>query len=126
MLKQDAYGVFHVFNQRLESGSVDQEWLDVKQTFMALEEWYEDRELFHVVGFLIQQNVSINDLLVSATTRTKSELAHELRCRAYRLVVEEDLDAIDYKELESSIRDHCEGLSYGIDSARIRLSLIHI
>lgn len=124
LLKQDAYGVFHVFNERLQSGSVEQEWLAVKQTFMALEEWYENRELFHVVGFLIQQNVGISDLLALAKTLRKSELAHKLRCLAFESAIGGELDGLDEQEIHSSISDCCENLSYGTDSGRIRTILL--
>lgn len=124
LLKQDAYGVFHFFNEKLESGSVEQEWLAVKQTFMALEEWFENRELFHIVGFLIQQNIAIYDLLELAKTMRKSELAHELRCRAFVLTIGVELNDLDEQEIRSSISEYCENLTYGKDSGRIRTLLL--
>lgn len=124
LLKQDAYGVFHVFNERLDAGSAEQEWLAVKQTFMALEEWYEDRELFHVVGFLIHQGVGIKELLKSATTKRKAKLARELRCRTYDLAIGGDLDVLDDEELKDSIRERCENISYGNESDVIRTLLL--
>lgn len=124
LLKQDAYGVFHVFNERLNAGTAEQEWLTVKQTFMALEEWYEDRELFHVVGFLIHQGVGIKELLKSATTKRKVELARELRRRAYDLTIGGNLDVLDEEELKVSIRERCENISYGKESGEIRTLLL--
>lgn len=124
VLKQDAYGVFHVFNERLEDRTAEQEWLSVKQTFMALEEWYEDRQLFHVVGFLIHQGVAINDLLRSAQTLLKSELNRELRRRAFALAIGGDLDELDAEELRDAIRERCENVSYGGEREAIRTLLL--
>ena len=124
LLKQDAFGEFHVFSERLASSPVDREWLIVKQTFMALEEWYEDRELFHLVGFLIFQGLGINELLKKARSLSKTQFAHYLRKQVFRLAVSGDLDAQSPQELTSSIRDFCDDLSYGYDSGRVRALLL--
>ena len=124
LLKQDDYGVFHVFNERLGRGTAEQEWLIVKQTFMALEEWYEDRELFHVVGFLIQQRVGINGLLKSTQEHRKGELARELRRQAFAKAIGGDLDDLDAQELKETIRERCENISYGNEPEKIRTLLL--
>jgi len=124
LLKQDEYGTFHVFNERLEARSTEQEWLGVKQTFMTLEEWYEDRELFHVVGFLIQQGVAINDLLKSAQAVRKGEFAHELRRRAFASAFAGNLDELDGQALKETIRERCENIRYGSESGAIRTILL--
>ncbi|MDP3517736.1 MAG: DUF262 domain-containing protein [Pseudohongiella sp.] len=124
LLKRDAYGVFHVFSERLKSGAAEREWLVVKQTFMALEEWYEDRELFHVVGFLIQQGVSIPQLLKSAANYRKSDFTFELRRRAFDLTIGGDLSGLDHATLKDSVRERCENLSYIRDRMAIRKLLL--
>ena len=124
LLKQDEYGTFHVFNERLEARSAEQEWLGGKQTFMALEEWYEDRELFHVVGFLIHQGVAINDLLKSAQARRKGAFAHELRRRAFARAIGGELDKLDRQALAETIRERCDNISYGSESGDIHTILL--
>lgn len=124
LLKRDAYGVFHVFSERLKSGSAEREWLVVKQTFMALEEWYEDRELFHVVGFLIQQGVRITELLKSAAECRKSDFTFELRRRAFKLAIGGDLSKLDAATLLDNVRERCESLSYIRDRIAIRKLLL--
>ncbi len=126
-LKQDDYGTFHVFSERLKSQSAEQGWqgwLEVKQTFMALEEWYEDRELFHVVGFLIHQGVAINGLLESARKRRKGDLARELLCQAFKEAIGGDLRKLDEQELRETIRDRCESISYVKQREAIRTILL--
>ena len=46
---------------------------------MMLEEWFEDPRLFHIVGFLIQQNVGISTLREKSVSCTKSEFDGVLR-----------------------------------------------
>jgi len=57
---------------KLKNGelNIDDHWLEVKRYFLSLEEWFNDRELFHLIGFLIENNetiVSIKDLSSSST-----------------------------------------------------------
>lgn len=60
----DAYGVFFAFNDRLKAPGTTpgDEWQKIKQTFLTLEEWFEDRVLFHMVGFLVNEGMSINEI----------------------------------------------------------------
>lgn len=124
LLKQDAYGVFHVFNERLKAASAATEWLAVKQTFMALDEWYEDRELFHVVGFLIHRGETINALLEAAATRRKTEFAGELRRKAFALAIGGNLATLDDGQMMARIRERCEGVSYAREPQAIRTLLL--
>ena len=124
LLKQDSYGVFHIFSARLKDAPAEREWLTVKQTFMALEEWYEDRELFHVVGFLIQQGQNITTLLAAATMQRKGEFARELRRRCFSSAIGGVLDELGKEELKARIRERCENVSYGRDAKSIRTLLL--
>lgn len=124
LLKQDNYGVFHVFNERLKATPAAAEWLAVKQTFMALEEWYEDRELFHVVGFLIQQGETLSALLMESVNRRKAEFAGELRRRAFTRAIGGDLAVLENGDLSLRIRERCEGISYAHDAEAIRTLLL--
>ena len=69
ILDTDKLNIFLRFNQLLSSASnkekvtdVAREWLKIKQCFMTLEEWYNDRALFHLIGYLVSQNLSIVDI----------------------------------------------------------------
>ncbi|QLJ10131.1 DUF262 domain-containing protein [Pseudoalteromonas sp. JSTW] len=66
ILDTDKLKIFLTFNRLLSnSGDKDKpvdvarEWLKIKQCFMTLEEWYNDRALFHLIGYLVTQKVSI-------------------------------------------------------------------
>ena len=56
-MANDAYGLFYTFNQRLkeDEATPESEWRKIKQTYLMLEEWFEDRTLYHMVGFLVSQ-----------------------------------------------------------------------
>lgn len=38
-------------------------WLEVKRYFLKFEEWYNDRELYHLIGFLISVGYDIRNIL---------------------------------------------------------------
>lgn len=66
IIDTDKLKIFLTFNRLLSSSDnkdkpvdVAREWLKIKQCFMTLEEWYNDRALFHLIGYLVTQNVSI-------------------------------------------------------------------
>ena len=66
ILDTDKLKIFLTFNRLLSnSGDKDKpvdvarEWLKIKQCFMTLEEWYNERALFHLIGYLVSQKVSI-------------------------------------------------------------------
>jgi hypothetical protein len=42
---------------------VETEWEKVKITFQTLKEWYEDRKLYHFIGFLIWKGSKVSDIL---------------------------------------------------------------
>ena len=60
ILKEDPLYTFLVFNACLQSGlNIKQLWQKVKEKFSILEEWFNDRELFNLIGYLIASNSSI-------------------------------------------------------------------
>ncbi|BDZ74885.1 hypothetical protein GCM10025856_26040 [Methylophaga marina] len=66
ILDTDKLKIFLTFNRLLSNRSdkdkpvdIACEWLKIKQCFMTLDEWYNDRALFHLIGYLVSQKVSI-------------------------------------------------------------------
>ena len=98
------YRVFSHFAESLKSRpSAEREWLKVKDVFMAIEEWYEDRDLFHVLGFVLHQKggglATITELLTDSLSLGKQAFAQGLRSRVCRMVLDQDLEAIRAEEL---------------------------
>ncbi|WP_434953189.1 DUF262 domain-containing protein [Shewanella sp. HL-SH4] len=89
VVAQDAYGVFHTFNERLkkQDASIADEWLRIKATHLQLEEWFEDRTLFHMVGFLVNEGMTINDIRFLAKDCPKSSFEQALRKKIFRKVL---------------------------------------
>jgi hypothetical protein len=75
---EDLY-TFHQFYQVFESDKragdikIDKHWLEVKQYFSILEQWYSNVELYHYIGFLIEYKYSINTLIQQSKDLDKNE-----------------------------------------------------
>ena len=79
----DDYTTFNHFSQKLADKNADpaEAWLDVKKICMLLEEWYENRHLYHLAGFLIWDGADVNDLRALAAGSRRSELKEKLRAQ---------------------------------------------
>jgi hypothetical protein len=121
---QDEYATFNHFSRRLAPNDADpaDAWLDVKQIQMLLVEWFEDRQLYHLVGFLIWDGVDVNRLRNVAAGSRKSELKEKLK----GMVVERAFgtQAPTGNDLRTWISDQLDGLTYPGGRARIRSILL--
>ena len=54
-------------------------WQEVEELFGTLEDWYEDNSLFHLIGFLVEQNESVFSLLKHAVNLGKKEFTQHLK-----------------------------------------------
>lgn len=58
---------------------VSEKWKEVRDTFQTLQEWYEDRELYHFIGFLIWKGKSISEILKWKGEKSKSEFKNKIK-----------------------------------------------
>lgn len=122
-LSHDRYGVFHVFNDLIREQPVDRLWLGVKRLFMALEEWYEDRVLFHMVGLLIHQGEKIGFLLQQANSCTKKGFFNLLRHRIFFRLFGEQNDLKDADVVKGTIESRLDAVDYS-QRAKVRSLLL--
>jgi hypothetical protein len=121
------YWIFYAFSQKLrEAGSSpEQEWLKVKQTFMELEEWFEDRLLYHIVGFLVSEGMSIGAIRELSKDCTKSEFEQKLRREAFaRTIGGQHLEDIAEEAIKTRVADKLDELEYGPHSGKIKSLLL--
>lgn len=121
----DPYSTFHFFHHRLqaEKRSTDSEWLRVKQSFMSLEEWFGDRVLYHLVGYLIHEGELIQELQALAQGTAKSTFRAKLRDRiAQKIGI--SCDFANPPAMRATIDAHLADLEYGRDSRQIKAILL--
>jgi len=123
----DAYGIFYAYSKKLNNDKIlpEVEWLKIKQAFMVLEEWYEDRTLYHIVGFLIQQGVGVGKIRWLSGQATKSSFEWKLREEIFtKITRHEKLDDLSEEALLDQVSEFLYSLEYGHDSSKIRSILL--
>lgn len=122
------YGVFHAYSRRLAlpGAGAAQEWRRVKQVFMQIEEWFEDRRLYHIIGFLVQQGVAVDAVLSWAAKGPKAEFEALLRREAFFRLTGKRLEAFTpVEQLQTELQGFLQALVYSkSDAAKIRASLL--
>ena len=114
----DDYATFNHFSRRLATEGADPqfEWQQVKNIFMLLQEWFEDRSLYHLVGFLVWAGTDLNELRRLAAGRPKHELKERLRTKAVESAFRAAPTNTDNPEtLRQWIGDRLENLEYPRD-----------
>lgn len=125
--ENDAYGIFYTFNQRLKmpNAKIEDEWLKIKKTFMVLEEWFEDRVLYHMVGFLVNDGMNINDIRRLSKDCTKSTFEQRLRNEIFQRAVGQEVpNPFDEQVVREQVENLLDDLSYVSNPYKIRSILL--
>ncbi len=125
--KHDPYGVFYAYSKRLkeDGANLEEEWLKIKKAFMTVEEWFEDRVLYHIVGFLISEGVGISTLRSLSEQSTKSDFEQKLRREVFARVIGGNVpDGMDEEAVRNKVRSTLEDLEYGSQPAKIKSFLL--
>ncbi|MDO8177843.1 MAG: DUF262 domain-containing protein [Undibacterium sp.] len=123
--KHDPYGIFFTFGMRLKQPGVtlEAEWRKIKQVFLLLEEWYEDRVLFHMVGFLVSQGLSLNTIRGFSGNSSKSTFQRRLRQEIFTHSIEaKAVWPLSELEVRERVADRLDALKY--PSSRIKSILL--
>lgn len=75
---------FHVFSKWFSqvgkpSDAIEEIWKEIKEYFLTFEEWYQDKNLYHLIGFLITANKPISSLKRDNSSKTKTEFVDYLK-----------------------------------------------
>ena len=125
--RHDPYSIFYAYSKKLKEDGIprEEEWLKIKQAFMMLEEWFEDRKLYHIVGFLIQQGVRVDQLQGLSEQTTKSTFERKLRAQVFgKIIGGVALNKLNRQELRERISETLNDLVHPRDSLKIRSILL--
>jgi len=96
--KPDPYSTFRYFNEKFK-GKIDDEisnnWQEIKKYYQTLEEWFNDRILYHKIGYLITVGFSIKSLLKEKKDKSKTEFKNWLNKQ-----IEDKIQGIDTSTIE--------------------------
>jgi uncharacterized protein with ParB-like and HNH nuclease domain len=99
--ENDNYATFRFFNKKFQMRSqsaVEKNWGDIKDYFQRFSEWFNERDLYHKIGFLICIHaINIKDLYGVSSKSSKTEFREYL----------DDLIRKDFEDVQ------LEDLQYG-------------
>lgn len=112
----DSHSTFRFFSDKFKdhkisndaTSIIERNWEEIKRSFMIIEEWFANRELYHKIGFLITTGTDIKTLIIAVKDKQKGEFRKELD-----QLISERIKCIDIAELE-----------YGADSWSIKKILL--
>lgn len=98
--KNEEFYTFYHFSKEIQYEEYKNDkkrlWKKIKQDFEHLKEWYEDRELYHKIGYLIAANsIDLNELIQDSAKKTKNEI----RSSIDRKIADSINFDVDYSEL---------------------------
>ena len=89
---------YHYFEtQKQKEEAIQTIWEKVKEIFQTLQEWFDDKELYHYIGFLICIGKSVNRIYRQWTRyATKSAFRENYLMKAIK-------ESIRYKDIENTV-----------------------
>lgn len=97
--KSRKYHTFDFFQEQIGKEGAENTWQKIKQTYKLLEEWYADRELYHIMGYLLEQGAKIEDLISEWKSQNKSQFREiYLRKRVKETLRNIQIEELSYEE----------------------------
>lgn len=112
----DDHSAFSHFADAMKGdGTAEQNWKMINDIFLALEEWYEDRYLYHVIGFILHHSprseMEIGALLKDSRQSSKRNFRSGLRKHVLRLVFDNRRE-LSTSEIRQEVDEQCRTVSY--------------
>ncbi|MEN9301787.1 MAG: hypothetical protein RL264_216 [Bacteroidota bacterium] len=95
----DKYSTFHFFNEKFKTKSekeINDNWQEIKKNYQTLEDWYNDRELYHKIGYLITIGTNIKTILGNKENKQKSEFGKWIDQEIKKIVSKNQVDELEY------------------------------
>ena len=118
---------FHYFNETLtlEETTPEDLWTKIIKHFQILEEWYRNKELFHLIGYLINEGETVLRLIrLSSESNGKRAFRGELKDNIFsRLLSDQgtNREEIETDVLRDKIDRFLNGLEYETNYSSIKI-----
>ncbi len=95
--KQSKQTSFEYYTEKLNAykAAISKIWLEVKQVFLRLEEWYDNHELYHYIGYLTSTGSSIREIYQLSLNKSKAQFVQALKEKikdSFNNVILDDLE----------------------------------
>jgi hypothetical protein len=95
----DKYSTFYFFNEKFKIKSekeINDNWQEIKKYYQTLEEWYNDRELYHKIGYLIAIGTNIKNILKEKKEKSKTEFSNWINQEIESKLKTVNLEKVEY------------------------------
>jgi len=76
----DPYFTFIQYKEAFDrEENIDNSWKEIKDYFLTFDEWYQDSELYHLIGFLIAGRDSLSNIIKNKQNKSKTEFINYLK-----------------------------------------------
>jgi uncharacterized protein with ParB-like and HNH nuclease domain len=102
----DKYYTFRYFNQKFKSNNssiVEDDWSKIKIYYLTFYEWFENRECYHLIGYLISLGERIIELKNHSSNNTKTDFKKYLVDKI-KLYIKCNIDELDYEDNSNMIK----------------------
>lgn len=98
-ITNDKYSTFNFYYDKFKNYNSEKDiqdhWLEVKNCFQTLKEWYEEKELYHKIGYLLAIGTEIDVIYKGNKDKTKREFKDFINQK-----IKNSLQGINLKEVE--------------------------
>lgn len=104
----DEYSTFRFFSEKFNSNTtdeIDKNWKEIKRIFQTIEEWFNDRDLYHKIGYLISADTEIMELIKEVKDMQKKEFKTFLNGKIAAKVKCDNLEELEYGKHSALIRN---------------------
>ncbi len=133
--KDNKYFTFDKYNEdfkkydveNVPKYSVENKWKEVMDKFYLCKDWYDDKKLYHLIGYLRYKKIPISEITKKHDeTKSNSEFIKELRkwCVKLALNIKEDEEEDFDNSQESLVREKLKSYKYGENDNTIRDTLL--
>lgn len=102
--ESELYHTFNEFYQDVLANTdiskktkIEQIWLSIKEYFQVFEEWYSDRDIYHMIGFLVYCGVRLPQLKDKSLSYNKKEFKAYLK-KSLASFIDYDVRELDYSD----------------------------
>lgn len=125
---KDNYFIFSKFNEKIKNNGWKKVWEEIKSTYRTLQIWYDDRKLYHYIGFLMnmkgEQVVGIEKLLQDYVSKDKNSFFDEIKkyCRGAIIGKESECDFAKFQYGKDNSKIHNILLAFNLATTQNQIS----
>lgn len=118
---KDKYATFFFFDQKQKMENLSDIWAEILRTFLLLKDWFENHELYHLIGYLIASDTkTLQDIFDISKDASKEQFKNTLKQCIKESI---HLDAVNYADLSYDKANEAKKISkllllFNIESVR--------